>query len=289
MAISANPLRAQRLAFEASGTNEFSFDTGVLRGSLHADGKSKGLSSVVHVPSGTRLDASMGLFSHYRVFSTNHRYGVAAWEWPSQAQLLPNGAVEVRWLPQPDLPFEMRAIYLWAAPNTLDLETIVEAKADLPHFETFLACYFAAPFTNSQLYVEKRPGTAKDGFMPAEPAAGIWQTFPRDDAVLPIIQDGRWKIEPNPVDWVVMPHLAQPLGFRRAPVTGLTAILMSPRSDCFAIFTPHQLEPHYSMYLSLFGRDLKSGEIARARSRLVVSPQIAESEIIKLYDAFTTH
>src|SRR5664279_621881 len=67
-------LRNGKLVFLASGTNEFTFDTGVLKGKLRADGKSRGLSSVVHLPSGATLDTSMGLFGHYRVFSANKRY-----------------------------------------------------------------------------------------------------------------------------------------------------------------------------------------------------------------------
>ncbi|MCX6924779.1 MAG: hypothetical protein NT154_16425, partial [Verrucomicrobia bacterium] len=67
------PPASGKLAFSASGTNEFAFDTGVLKGKLRAGGKSTGLSSVVHLPTGARLDSSMGLFGHYRVFSANKR------------------------------------------------------------------------------------------------------------------------------------------------------------------------------------------------------------------------
>jgi hypothetical protein len=85
---------AQR-RFTLSGTNEFAFDTGLLRGKLRAGGKSTGLSSVVHVPSGLRVDSSMGLFSYYRVFSAGKRYGTAAWDWPSVARLQADGSLEV--------------------------------------------------------------------------------------------------------------------------------------------------------------------------------------------------
>ena len=77
-----------KLGFIASGTNGFAFDTGVLKGKLRAGGKSTGLSSVVHLPTGVTLDSSMGLFGHYRLFSTNKRYGTAAWDWPSDARLI---------------------------------------------------------------------------------------------------------------------------------------------------------------------------------------------------------
>src|SRR5512138_286792 len=129
--------------FTAGANNEYTFDTGVLRGKLRAGGRSAGLSSVTHV-SGVRLDASMGLLGHYRVFSANRRYGTAAWDWPSEARLAQNGSVEARWPATADRPFELRATYRWAALNALDLETEVEAKTNLVNFESFVASYFTS-------------------------------------------------------------------------------------------------------------------------------------------------
>jgi hypothetical protein len=229
----------------------------------------------------------MGLFGHYRVFASNHRYGTGAWDWPSEAKLASDRSVEVRWPATADRPFELMALYRWATPDTLDLETRVEAKVDLLKFESFLASYFAEEFTNSLVYVRdvpNHPGTK--GFMPAEQSYGVWQAFPRDDSATAIIRDGRWKLEPNPVDWVIMPRLASPLGIRRSPAGGLTAVLMSPPQDCFALLTPQQAEPHNSLYLSLFGRDLKGGETARARARLVIGSKFSDGDIVRNHQAY---
>jgi hypothetical protein len=274
------PPHQRRLVFYASGTNEFAFDTGVLAGKLRAGGKSRGLSSVVHLPTGLTLDSSMGLFGHYRVFSTNKRYSTAAWDWPSEAKLRSNGSVEVNWPSAEDRPFELRAVYRWAAPDTLDLETSVQAKTDLPKFESFLASYFSDCFTNSCVYVRSN---SQAWFEPADKAFGVWQAFPRDDQAVSIIQDGRWKIPPNPVDWVIRPPLAKPLAVRGCPANGLRTVLMSPPSDCFGVLTPFEGEGHRSMYFSLFGKDLKAGETARARSRLVIGANLANDTLDKLY------
>lgn len=266
-------------AFSAAGTNDFTFDTGVLKGKLRAGGKSRGLSSVVHVPTGITLDSSMGLLGHYRVFSANKRYGTAAWDWPSDARLRPDGSVEVRWPSAEDRPFELRAVYRWAAPNILDLETSVQAKTNLMKFESFLASYFAESFTNSCVYVRSN---GQSWLMSAEKSDGIWQAFPRDDQAALIIQDGRWNYPPNPVDWAIRPPLAKPLGIRRCPANDLSAVVMSPPQDCFAVLTPCETEAHRSMYLSLFGKDLKAGETARARARLVIGTKLAGETIDSL-------
>ncbi len=271
------------LTFSPGISNGFTFNTGVLKGELHAQGKSRGLTSVVHIPSGLRLDRSMGLFGHYRLLGANKRYGTAAWDWPSLATLRADGSVEVRWQAAAERPFELSAVYRWSAPNALDLETMVQAKTNLPKFESFLACYFTEAFTNAAVYV--REG-ADNVFLRARQSAGPWQAFPRDPAAAAMIKDGRWTFPPNPVDWGIMPQLVKPLGLRRAPQPGLTAVIMGRPEDCFAVVCPYETESHYSMYLSQLGRNLKPGETARARARLVIAPDLTDAAAQKMYEQF---
>jgi hypothetical protein len=123
--------------------------------------------------------------------------------------------------------------------------------------------------------------------MPAEESKGQWQMSPRDQAALSIIQDGRWKHPPSPVDWAILPKLAQPVGVRRDLASGITVVIMAPASDCFAVSTPCQTEKtHHSLYLSLFGRDIKAGETARARARLVVGAPLSDKEVLKTYKRY---
>jgi len=287
MVVAADKPQPARPVFTAAGEGEFPFDTGVLRGKLRPGGKTRGLSSVVHVPTGLALDrgdTGYGLFSHYRVFTAGKRYGGGAWDWPSEARLLPDGAVDVRWPAAEDRPFEMRAVYRWGAPNALDLETIVKPAKDLERFESFLASYFQEPFTHALTWVGDYPrGSGKAGFMAAEKPLGDWQMYPRDATVLPLINDGRWQLPPNPVQWTIMTPLAQPICLRRDAKSSLAVVLMAPAGDCFAIAMPHQAEGHYSLYLSLFGRDLKAGETAHARARLLVASGLSETQILEHY------
>lgn len=272
--------------FKSSSPGEFTFDTGILRGALRAQGKSLGLSAVVHTPTGQRLDRSNGLLSHYRVFTKGVRYGGGAWDWPSTARLTDQGAVEVFWAAAPDRPFEMRATYRWLYPSTLQLITRVKALQDLQGFESFLANYFHEAFTNSAVLVKTPAGGEDQGrFMPALPAYGDWLMFPRDAKAVELIRDGRWKLEPHPVDWVIMPEYKRPTGFRHAPSSDVTVVLASRPSDCFALATPHQIEAHYSLYLSLFGHDLKAGQEAQALTHLFVSTAMDEKDLIELNPA----
>ena len=275
-------------AFTPAANGEFTFDTGVLRGTLRPGGKSLGLISVTHVPSGKRLDRSNGLFSHYRVFTKGVRYGGGAWDWPSEAKLGPGGSVEIRWPAATGRPFELRAVYRWRGPAILDLETSVIAEQRLAGFESFLACYFNEQFTNlAVLATPPNNSTALPAvFLPALKSYGDWLMFPRDSAMVPLMTDGRWKLPPNPVDWTIQPAFVKPIAVRRDPASGLAAVIMSPPEDCFAIACPHQTEGHYSVYFSLFGRDVNAGGTLRARARLVFASTPSDQQVLKLYDDY---
>lgn len=272
-----------KLAFVADG-NGFRFDTGVLRGSLRKDGKSIGLLPAVHVPSGAQLASSMGLFSHYRLLDAQTRYGVAAWEWKSQARLRDDGAVEVTWAPDEAHPFEMKAVYRWKSADTLDLVTSVSKPPSsgqgsaMRGFEVFVSSYFAG--------FEESLVSAKGGFRRAEQPAGVWQTYPRDEKAIALYQDGRWQRPPHPVDWVMMPKLEGCVAMRRDGKTGLVAVVMAMPQECFAISTPYGQESHRSLYLSLFGQDLREGQTIIARSRLVIRSGISEAQAMELYRSF---
>ncbi len=262
----SEPAPAARPSFLADGPRGFVFDTGVLRGRLHAEGKSLGLTEVVHVPSGTRMDHGYGLLSHYRVFTRGVRYGAGAWDWPSEAVLRGDGSVAIRFATE-GRPFSLVAVYRVAAADTVEVETKVEAGTDVKGFETFLASYFDAAFTNAAVWVKGRDGAR---WAAALPEQGDWQMFVRDSAARGVVEDGRWRLEPHPVAWTFPFELAGEAARARrmASGRGVGASFSASLRECFAVAMPHQTESHYSVYFSLFGRDLKAGESATATVRL---------------------
>ena len=268
-----------KCAFVAAG-KEFAFDTGALRGTLRGGGQSKGLIPAFDCASGAALTKSLGLFSHYRLLDDTNRYGKAGWDWASEAKLLGNGAVEVRWTADEAHPFDMMAVYRWSAPNALDLTTRVTARKELKRFEVFLASYFDG-FPTTVVYAGDKPA-----FVGASPEAGKWHMFPRDEAAVKMIQDGRWTRPPNPVEWTMRPKLAAPLAIRRDAERKLAAVLMTRAEDAFAIACPQDEEGHRSLYFSLFGRDLKNGESVEAKSRLMICHEITDEKAVELYAKF---
>ncbi|MCY2950717.1 MAG: hypothetical protein NTU53_01920, partial [Planctomycetota bacterium] len=263
-----------KLGFVEEGKG-FAFDTGVVKGLLHKEGRSLGITNVVDVGTGKEIAGAAGILSHYRLLDDRARYGPAGWEWKSEAKLLADGAVEVKWAADEVHPFDMKAVYRWVKPNVLDAVTEVTAKKELKGFEVFLASYFAG--------FEQSFVAGKEGFVEAVKGGGDWQAWVRDEAGAKLVGDGRWKREPNPVDWLVKGEFREAMGMRKDAKSGLVALVMSPREDCFAVLTPFGEEGHRSMYLSLFGVDFKVGETKKARARVVIGKGIEEVEARMAY------
>ncbi len=276
---------SSKLAFTRTA-GELHFDTGVLKGALGEGGKSLGLRPVTHIASGIQVAGHFGILSPYRMLTSDARFGDAAWDWDRKSELLADGAAQVHWPPDKVHPLEMTGVYRWAADDTLDLELTVKPQRDLRRFELFLASYFDG-FPVSLACVQQ-PASANGAgrFMEALKAGGYWQVFPRDDAAAAIYGDGRWSRPPHPVTWKVMPRLAASLALRRDAKSGLTAVLMSRPNDCFAVSMPYGEESHRSVYLSLFGGDLRTRQEASARARLVIGKNISEDRALKLYRAY---
>ncbi len=293
LAVAASSARADSpdLAFRPAGDGLFEFNTGVLKGRLKAVGKSQGVYPLVHVDSGAELVHAPGVLSFYRVLKTNGRYGNGARDWPTLPRLLADGAVEVVWPPAEEHPIALTGLYRWVDPVTLDLEITARPQQAMPQFELFLSSYFTRGFLASVFLQDDR---ASPRFISADRCPGMtggYVMFPRDDAAVARIKDGRWKIPPNPVDWAIGGRLAAPLVLRRDKALGLTACLMGLPNDCFAISSPfNPATPegggYRSLYLSLFGRDLQAGETARTRCRLIIADGLSNAEAVRRYEGF---
>ena len=269
------------LGFARHADGGFEFNTGTLKGRLRAGGRPLGLTSVVHLPTGVALNGMYGLASHYRVFANGRRFGAAAWEWPGRAELQDDGSVLVIWPGAEDRPFELRAVYRWRTPAVLDVATTVIARDELKGFETFLACYLGPTFSRAFGCVrELSPPARGPGFLDAMQEDGDWQMFPRDAGAVSMIRDGRWKLLPHPVEWAIRPRYELALGIRRDEASGLVFGLMAPSSDCFAVAMPYGAEVHYSIYLSLFGRDIPAGGRAVACATLCVDRALADEALL---------
>jgi hypothetical protein len=269
------------LRFEAAGA-EFRFDTGEFRGVLRGGGRPAGLTELVDCTTGTNLAGRNGILGFYRLLDADARYP-DGWSWKGgAARVMSDGAVEATWPADAAHPFDLRAVYRWRTPSALDLETTLTARKTLRRMEVFVASYFNG-FDESRVFARAANGPA---LVAADEASGVWQVFPRDEAAVEVVRDGRWTRPPHPVDWAVRPPFAAPMGMRRDGPSRRTVLLMARPEDCFAVLTPHGAEAHRSLYLSLFGRDLAPGEAASAVVRLVVGRDMTDAAAVSAWEEF---
>lgn len=257
----AGVVSAADLRFRKEADGGFSFDTGALRGRLRAGGKSMGLQEVVEVATGRRLDRGYGWLGHYRVFANGARLGPGAWYWASEAVLGADGSVACRWPGGEGRPLELRATYRWAGATVIEMETRVRAIADISRLEVFVASYFDEAFTEAAV-------ASGGGWVRAGRERGEWQMFPRDARAAEWIGDGRWRLPPDPVAWVVREPFSRPMAIRGSPSLCREVVLAVSAGDCFALSCPHETEAHGSLYASLFGGELRAGEEGVVRCRL---------------------
>ena len=275
----------------------YTFDTGVLRGKVRLNGQRQGIVEVIHVPTGTSMVCGgrlPGLFSYYRALATDTRYGKAIRDWPTETKVLPDGSLEVFFPPGDDHPLEITAVHRWTRPDTLDVVTTAKPLEDMPKFEVFISNYYEMPFRGRVYVTPPDDAAAGPRFVPIDKtpdAKGRYVMIPRDEQGLAMIRDGRWTYPPNPVDWDTIRWLAAPLVMRRDATSGLVALMMCPPDDCYAVSSPWNPEtpdaPGYrSLYLSLFGRDVKAGQTVRARCRLVIARNLTDREAVAQYERY---
>ena len=281
------PVERVKLAFRLESDASFSFDTGVLKGKLHAGGKSLGLTEVIHQSTGVRLDKDPGLLDLYRLFAGRRRFLPDVRDFPSTVRVLKDGRAEISWDAADGRPFELKAVYRWIDPATVEMELTVTSRAELAAFEVFQSSYASPGFSSCRLYCSQQ-GESKTaaGFLVADQSLGDWLMAPRKLEAVALIQDGRWKNEPYPVDWKILPAYALPLSIRRDPVSGLSLLFMTRPEDCLAVSTPQEKDDHTSLYFSLFGGDIRQGNSRRAIVRMVVSSTLTDRKALEIGRAF---
>ncbi len=286
---------AAELRFVSDGGGLYSFDSGVLSGTLSAGGKNHGIVSLLHAGSGKQLAHGVGVLNLYRLFSAVQRYGDAARSWPTTSRLLDGGAVEVVYPSAAEHPFEIRTVYRLSSADSIDLEIVVTPEGDMQQFELFQSSYFAPEMTG-KIYV-KPPFSAPGAPRFLSPdyhdmLAGTYLIFPRDEAAIRLIFDGRWRIPPHVVQWSISQWMAAPLALRTDPSTGVTAVVMARPEDCFAVAAPYNRTPpdgiasHGSLYFSLFGCPVSKAKAVRTRVRLAVLDQLEEQRVVERYAQF---
>jgi sugar phosphate isomerase/epimerase len=244
------------------------FETEHFKGKI-GDGRFIGLNEMIHKSSGTVINGNgranrHGLLTLYRVFTRNHRYGSAAYGWKEREMLIHGNSVIMHWPATAARPFDLEAKYSFPKPNKIRLQVTVTAKEELTDFEVQTGSYFDKGFPEAGVLM----GGGK--FVSSPLKLGKWHAFPRDESAKTIIADGRWSHGPSPVKFTLRPNFSSAVSRRRHFSENLQATLESKPTDCFAIYTAHDGEAHFSNYHALFGHTIVKGESATVEVNLTL-------------------
>ncbi len=288
----------ENLRFTYTEKGMFSFDTGVIKGTLRADQESQGMPVFIDVASGIDLaygGTNPGILSFYRIFTTDKRWGDTARNAVKYAEELEDGAAKIHWPMTDQLPFSMTAIYRWKTSNILDLEFSVQTTKDLPDFEVFLSSYVNKNFKGYMYTKDPLHEPLKDRFLAVDASPlveGTYLAFPRDAQTAQLYFGERWALGMHPVQFSVAQYMAKPVYIKRDTKNNFALVWMARPESCFGMTSPYNMDPpdgvagHFSVYQSFFGEDVPRGQTVHARLRLVVTKGITDQDALDLYENF---
>ncbi len=281
---------------------ELRFITGDLEGTFIADGLHHGVTHLVHRPTGVVLARPGPLLNVYRLLCRDGWLGEAR-ATRHVVQRVPDG-LRLVWAARPAHLAHLEATLRLQADNALDMEIEVTGHAAYEDYEVFLSNYFDHSLQSGG-YVVPVPEDpeAKEGRpIQLEPKAhpvyrGLYVTLPRDSHAAQMFWDGRWHRGRNWAEFMPARPYALPLGYYRDSASGVDALVMGLRADLAAVSIayhpgdagPDNVSNHHSLYLSLWGQNLRPGVHWRTAVRLVAGRWNGDPDAHRAqWDAFAT-
>ena len=274
------------------------FENESVTGQFLTSGEYQGMRSLVHRPSGIEIAAGEklpGLVAPYRVFGNGKRYGDVRDRQP-KVELVPEGA-RMTHSADSQNPFDLVAVYSWQD-GVLEIHYTLTTQAEMRGFEIGIASYLAAGFRAFVSRQSNNWGEDAPRIVPVDvnPMTDVYALFPRGEAEMRTIFDGRWDLPPYPVRYTVPGYFALPLAYRRHATSGVTALGMADPKECYAICipvnnpadVPDPANGYQAIYFYFFGRDLRLGETVGWRLRWVIGKDLGETEIQEHWESFVS-
>ena len=272
------------------------FSTDMVSGKYLTAGRYQGMRELVHRPTGLSIAAGEklpGLVSPYRVFANHRRYGDLR-DRPTRVELVPEG-LRITHPQDDDNPFELVSLYSWRD-DTLDIQYAITPSAPLLGFEMGVASYLAAGFRGFVSRQSNEWGEPGCRIVPVDvnPLTDVYALFPRSEAELRTICDGRWDLPPYPIRYSVPAYYAHALAYRRHAKSGVTVLGLADPKECYAICLPVNNPPdepdpargYQAIYFYLLGRDLQAGATVTTNLRWIVGQDLSEPEILARWQSF---
>lgn len=288
-------LKSQSICTWNPEKKELEFSLERISGTLNCDinkqhGKSHHFSNVIHKPTGLKISpdgdrmAGTGMLNFFRVLIEGAYLTELRFEEPLLEPT--EDGITFTWMPTIRRHVKVKIKFTFRQPNIIDMDMWVETLTNYPGFEILLSAYMAPGF-ESGVYVAKEEFGAIEAeqirLVDQPMIHGIWPFFPRDEAGANLLTDGRhqkgrwfWRM-------AIGRRYAMPLAFFSK--NKVDAILMGRPEDVYAVGATYKgdaenddVAGHRSLYLSLFGENLKAGEGRHTQMRMIIDDFGSDAE-----------
>lgn len=277
------------------------FETEHVRGVIQPQEAYHGVASFIDKRSGYDLvHPDYSALNLFRLFSTNQGMGMPR-TMPRQVRKLEDG-FEVVWPATEAHHAELTAVYRVVPPDAVDLTLMVVSQANYPAYEVFAPSYFNVELVpHIYLRAARYGGGTSGGPVLTVPTVndvfrGTVLVFARDAHAARRCVDGRWdrkEFGSSIVQMCPVRHYAMAMAYVADEKRDIAAVLMSKRTDCYAISTRYhapreedRMTKYSAFDFSLFGDDLTPGDTRTVTMRLALA-RLSDEGVMTAYRQFS--
>jgi len=245
-------------------------------GSFCAEGQTHGIRNLRFLPHGPDINNPALYLGHLYRCLADGRFLVQARDHPHSGRV-EDDRVITTWPANEANPARIELVYEISGDNTIDLTATCAVEQAMQRYELYFSHYFAGAF-RPYLYL-KSPGYPRinepvlfapqvNGFV-----EGYYLAYPRDNAALFTLFDGRWHGD-HPVPFCVGREFWRPIGIYAAGLERKAVVVTGRQSECFCLYSTYDTPDgrdnilhHNSLYFGMFNEDLAAGETRTAHLR----------------------
>ncbi|MFT5368966.1 MAG: hypothetical protein ACI8V2_003940 [Candidatus Latescibacterota bacterium] len=296
------------MTFSANAKNTlFTFDTGLLSGTLQPIGHRQGIRQLIHKPTGLSLvHPDFSLLNLYLIFATGQC--IASARAFKRTITTKSNRVRIHCDPTNQHRANLSLTYHLVSPNVIDLHVAIRTRDDYKAYEALLSNYFDLALKPQFCTSQRDPSQSSKSIHWYTPFAqhqlkNNALVFPRDAQAAQLHHDGRWSNVKSIYQWKTQNYYAHPIALQTHPEHNIAVALMTHPKTCPSFSwtigiadihqgsygSDHLDDPHKArnpIYTSLFGHDLYAPQQYTAHIRLAVIQ--LDPQMSNLYTAYNT-
>ena len=256
--------------------HQYDFALPTVKGAICGEGQTHGFRELRFLPDGPDVNNPKLYLGHLYRCLADGRFLVQTRDHPHTGRL-DGERVITEWPANEANPARIELVYEVSGENSLDLTATCTAEAAMQRYELYFSHYFAGAL-RPYVYLKSPPYLRQDEPVLYAPQVngfidGYYLAYPRDNAALFTLFDGRWHGD-HPVPFCVGREFWRPIGIYYAALERKAVVVTARQSECFALYSTYDTPDgrdnilhHNSLYFGMFNEDLAAGATRTAHLR----------------------